>query len=655
MNFVKRFLLLVFCAMPCVVGAEPVATTAGNNLTAWNGNSGATNNNNWNTMMNVRTMAGGAAPTADFGNCNSLIMRCAQPKCSGCTSDDIARPIVEGCVNSNASCKQYAADGLVDYITAQIVANANARIQEQQIAAQNAAAQAAAAQNSAQMQQMQAQMMQMQQQMAEQNAAQMAQMQAALDEQKAIAAQAQADALAAQQAQNAAAASTTTVSGGTITEVQRDAAASGVSADLLARQQISGEILTSVDNAELKLKELYTTMQNAFTYAGCDPRGSNCQGPKRVKVFKDKAHQFFQPYDDIVDEMYDALELALAVGVDISDVIMMLNGSCNRWGVYACTTDSDDEYAVYWDGVSSKPTSGKGGYVTCQNGKSVRGGYGRGGYECQNGAQVLPQDDTRCSLVRILDAESDEIMRKWLDDTDSKERLGCATSALDSLAVFGRRSGKKANSTVTLDVLERMLLQDAPEYVGNSRFSSSGNSDIDKFKYCGLNTDGYKNLLTAINAKRLPKNICISDDKSYQEARKARAVNLSSGTGIVEQGYMNGYHKKEDCKIEKIATSSAEKALNCDIKWLEAEGRCISTDCKLVNGELQKITDQEQQKRNENLVYWDNQRAKHVAETGKEMQKQNEKIMAEFAKEAKEIEQELSNIDKIESSQGGGG
>ena len=646
MNFVKRFLLLFFCAMPCVVGAEPVATTVGNNLTAWNGNSGATNNNNWNTMMNVRTMAGGAAPTADFGNCNSLIMRCAQPKCSGCTSDSIARPIVEGCVNSNASCKQYAADGLVDYITAQIVANANARIQEQQIAAQNAAAQAAAAQNSAQMQQMQAQMMQMQQQMAEQNAAQMAQMQAALDEQKAIAAQAQADALAAQQAQNAAAAATTTVSGGTITEAQRDAATSGVSADLLARQQISGEILTSVDNAELKLKELYTTMQNAFTYAGCDPRGSNCQGPKRVKVFKDKAHQFFQPYDDIVDEMYDALELALAVGVDISDVIMMLNGSCNRWGVYACTIDDDEDLPKYTD---------KGDNPTCVNGKSVRYGTVRGGYECQSGMTVPPQDEARCSLVRILDAESDEIMRKWLDDTDNKERLGCATSALDSLAIFGRRRSKNANSTVTLDVLERMLLQDAPEYAGNSRFSSSRNSDIDKFRYCGLNENGYKNLLTAINAKRLPKNICISDDESYQEARKARAVNLSSGTGIVEQGYMNGYHREEDCKIEKIATSTAEKALNCHIKWLETEKRCISTDCKLVNDELQKITDQEQQKRNENLVYWDNERAKHVAETGKEMQKQNEKIMAEFAKEAKEIEQELSNIDKIESSQGGGG
>ena len=153
MKFIKRFLLLVFCAIPCVAGAQ-IATTAGSNLTAWNGNSGATNNNNWNNMMNSRTLAAGNMPAADFGNCNALILRCAQPKCAGCTTVDLARSVVTGCVNSNATCKQYGND-LIEYISAQIVANANSKMQEQQLAAQQAAAQQAAAQNSAQMQQMQ--------------------------------------------------------------------------------------------------------------------------------------------------------------------------------------------------------------------------------------------------------------------------------------------------------------------------------------------------------------------------------------------------------------------------------------------------------------------------------------------------------------------
>ena len=71
MKSFKRFLLLVFCALPIAAGAQ-VATTAGSNLTAWNGNAGATNNNNWNQLMNNRTGVGTGAK-ADFGNCNSLI------------------------------------------------------------------------------------------------------------------------------------------------------------------------------------------------------------------------------------------------------------------------------------------------------------------------------------------------------------------------------------------------------------------------------------------------------------------------------------------------------------------------------------------------------------------------------------------------------
>ena len=142
--------------------------------------------------MNNRTMAGGGGgATADFGNCNSLILRCAQPKCAGCNTLDLARPIVAGCVNSNAACKKYG-DDLIEFISAQLVSNATNKAQQAQIAAQTAAAQAAAAQSNVQLQQMQAQMQQMQYEMQQQNAQQMAQMQAALDEQKALTAAAMA-------------------------------------------------------------------------------------------------------------------------------------------------------------------------------------------------------------------------------------------------------------------------------------------------------------------------------------------------------------------------------------------------------------------------------------------------------------------------------
>ena len=126
MKHISRFLL---CALSLVCAntaiAAPVATTVGSNLTAYNPTSGATNNAMWNAYMNPR--ANTSAPTADFGNCNAAIIRCAQPKCSngGCATMDVARPIVVGCVETNPSCKQYG-DDLIDYIAAQLVSDANA-------------------------------------------------------------------------------------------------------------------------------------------------------------------------------------------------------------------------------------------------------------------------------------------------------------------------------------------------------------------------------------------------------------------------------------------------------------------------------------------------------------------------------------------------
>ena len=529
MKLIKRFLLLVMCAMPVFAQAQ-VATTAGSNLTAWNGNSGATNNNNWNQMMNNRTMAtgGGAAPTADFGNCNSLILRCAQPKCAGCTTVDIARPIVAGCVNSNATCKKYG-DDLIEFISAQMVSNANSKAQQQQIAAQQAAAQAAAAQNSAQMAQMQQQMQQMQYEMQQQNAQQMAQMQAALDEQKQIAAAAQAAAV--QQATMSNAATVDNVADG-LTQQQLDAARGGVPEEIMLRQQVSGQILTKIDNADVLLKNLKATMEEAFAYAGCDTRGNNCSAPKRVKVFKDKAQKFFEPYDDIVDETYDALETALAVGVDVSDVIMMLSGSCNKWGKFLCT------------GVGEKHVVATYTPDSCPAGKSIKGAATKvgsddenasavktGNLECTIGMAVPPQDDVRCTLVGIIDEDvngGEGVYREWLDENyegDRLVRVGCATSALESISVFGRRTSR-SGATLDLDVLERILAQDAPDYGTVNRYMRAGSGDerVDRTKYCALTEKGYQTLLRAVQTKKLPDKICVTDKQLIQHANTGGAL-----------------------------------------------------------------------------------------------------------------------------------
>ena len=556
MKLFKRFLLLTLFFVPCVCGAN-VATTAGSNLTAWNGNGGSANNNNWNTLMNNRTLAGAAgAPTADFGNCDAMIKRCAQPKCSACTTLEIARPIVEGCVNSNKDCKKHGAS-LIDSIAAQIVANANAKMQEQQLAAQQAAASAAAAQNSQQMAQMQQQMQQMQQQMQAQNAQQMQQMQAALDEQKALVAQAQAEAAAAQQAKIDA----QTVNASGVTAAQQAAIQSGVSDDVLVRQQITGQVMTEIENAEVALKGLKSTMLTAFEYAGCDARGNNCTGPKRVKIFKEKAGEFFEPYNTVLDSLYDALIIAQSVGVDITEIYLMLSNSCNSWGEYLC---SDTTRSLY-------------NSANCPNGRSVASETSRGNHTCTIGQVVPAEDSPACTLQKVL-ADQAEVQRGLLDpaqSTDAMIRIGCASSALESTGLFANR---KKQASIDIDTLQRILEQDAPSTCMSHAFSGNKSNqnckEMDFVKYCHVGDGSYPELQKYAATKSLPKKVCIKGDQleSYAEKGGASLVETSNNVAasVLEKCKM---HASRDSQKKCICESSDYSA-----NWKDGKCECDNTN-----------------------------------------------------------------------------
>ena len=555
MKLFKRFLLLTLFFAPCISGAQ-VATTAGSNLTAWNG-TGTANNNNWNTLMNNRTLAGGAGgATADFGNCNSMILRCAQPKCSACTTLEIARPIVEGCVNSNKDCKKHGAS-LIDSIAAQIVANANAKMQEQQLAAQQAAAQAAAAQNSQQMAQMQMQMQQMQQQMQQQNAQQMASMQAALDEQKALVAQAQAEAAAAQQAKIDA--QTANASG--VTAAQQAAIQSGVSDDVLVRQQITGQVMTEIENAEVALKGLKSTMLTAFEYAGCDARGNNCTGPKRVKTFKDKAGEFFEPYNTVLDSLYDALIIAQSVGVDITEIYLMLSNSCNSWGEYLCTDVTRFTY----------------NNTNCPNGRSVASETTKGNHTCSLGQVVPAEDSPSCTLHKVL-ADQEEVQRGLLDpaqSTDSMIRIGCASSALESTGLFANR---KKQASIDIDTLQRILEQDAPSTCMSNAFSGNKSNkncaNMDFVKYCHVGDGSYPELQKYAATKSLPKKVCIKENQLVDYAERG-------GASLVETSNNVAASVLEKCKMH--ASRDAQKKCICEsadysANWKEGKCECDNTN-----------------------------------------------------------------------------
>ena len=562
MKSIARFLLVLTCVAPYCAANAVVSQTAGSNLTAYNGESGATNNNRWNNLTNARSISAGSNATADFGNCNAVIMRCAQPKCGngGCTDLSVTSGIVSGCVQSNNSCKQYG-DELVQYIAAQLVASSTAKANAAANAAQTAAANAAAQQNAQQMAQMQQQMQQMQSQMAQQNAAQMAQLQSALDEQKQLTANAIAEATAAREAAAPVSVSQASVSSANgLSNAQLSAAQSGVSADILAREQISGQIMSAIENAETQLKTLKATMTDTFNYAGCDSRGNNCTGPKRVKTFKQKAEGFFDPYETVLDELYDALILAQSVGVDITDIYMMLNGSCNVWGQYLCSTQKRQETQI------DKCTKDKDGKQECtykvvevdgwprytefncstQNGKSYGSGV-RGGYPCVYGQVIPPEDDPTCTLNKtIVDNKDDPVQRDWLwgeqGDMNSNIRVGCASSALESSVLFRNR---KKQASIDIEALQKIIAQDAPVTISKHRNGKDVDATTERIKYCAVGSERYSDLQKWVATKGLPKNVCMSESAAL---RQINGDGMLSASG--------------EMVLKRVAASEAHTACN---------------------------------------------------------------------------------------------
>ena len=561
MKRISRFLLiaLALCGTTAFA-ATVVPSTVGSNLTAFNNNSGAVNNAMWNNYTNPRASgaASTTAPTADFGNCNALILRCAQPKCAngGCSTMDIARPIVSGCVQSNPTCTQYG-DDLIEFISAQLVSDANAAAQSAAANAQIAAAQAAAQQSSQQMAQMQQQMVQMQQQMQQQSADTAAQIQAALAQQQAATAQAIADAAntnaaainsATTQMQNAAAAANTaTVSNDSnLTAAQQTAAAAGV-------------------NAEDALKRAQAAMKTAFEYAGCDSTGSNCTGPKRVSTFKDKAMEFFDPYNDVLDELYDGLILAQSVGVDITDIYMMLNGTCNVWGQYLCAPGQ----VMHYDSQN------------CVDGRSVPvrdgGATVRGGADCEIG-QVVPMSDGGCQLIKMLTSD-EEVQRNWLypetGDGGVQVRVGCASEALDNSTLFRNR---RRQADIDIEVLQRMIEQDAPAVFGGNRFGQNKSADPDGVKYCAIGSNSYQDLQTYASLKQLPDTVCVPDDDLLDiynnEGRVAQGDSGADNQSVFSKcGSLRGYDY-EKCLCENSVSNNAQWVANNGANAITGQGTC---------------------------------------------------------------------------------
>lgn len=576
-----RVSLKFLCAMVCAAFVAPavanVATTAGSNLTAYNG-TGATNNNQWNNLMNGRGGMSATTADANFGNCNAVILRCASPKCSGggCYDMNVARPIVAGCVNSNNACKKHG-DALIDYITAQVVAQSNAKQQEQanavaiaqaQAEAQAAASAAATAQSNAQMQAMQAQMQQMQEQMAESMNAMQAQMAAQSETQNA---QIQ-NALAEQRESMAASTSMANSTGDTgaviaglegLGVAEQLAAKNGISADILVREQMGGKIETAIEDAMTAMKDLKEKLDAVLEYAGCDSSATNCTGPKRVKKFKDLANEFFDPYENVVENVYDALILAMTLGIDVNDVIMLLSESCNIWGKYIC-------------GACAPTDPG----CVCNDTKNKEGCYYRVETDPKTGN--VSKNQPHCRLVDTL-TEKDTVWREWIDANTGmtgSTQVACASDVIMNAPLF--RNMKK-NATMDIDNLRRLVAQDSRACSGkmeNGKFILNGKvEEACRLNRCavpqGTGSEQYDLLVRTVDSRRLPTKTS-SNGSATDVLCYTNEDRLPDVDGVEIEVAMNGL--KTNISSCDIYTTEALCEIQSNCLWLSLSKKCVSRE-----------------------------------------------------------------------------
>ena len=490
MKNLSRILTTILCCAPLAYAgaAGQVATTSGHDLTSYNPSNA--NNNQWATLTNGR-YDGSSTAKVDFGNCNTLILRCAQPKCGngGCAEYDTAQKIVEGCVKSNKTCKKYGED-LIEFMSAQLVASAAAKANEQQAAldaarikaeADAAAATAAANAQSQQMQQMQQQMQEMQQQMAQQQEESSRQLQAALNQQ----AQQQQQALDDMKTAATEAAEKNVAGDKNVTSYQQEAIDRGVAPDLITRQTLQGQVYTEVEDAKTNLVAAQKALNTLFEYGHCDSHGNNCSGPTRVKKWRELARAFIDPYNKTVEDIYDALITAQGTGVDISQIYLMLDNSCNQWAQFACPPGDKIVYTQEDDDTKlTDPQS-------CD------------GTNCK-----------KCTPIKML-TDGEDVYSGWVYQEEPKDNgnttvIACYSGVLQKNNLFSHMMKRRGGTgMVDLDILDRWISQVEPDKCYKNGDGGSC-EDVKPKDYCS--TGDNATMKSILHSKALSKSLNSKED-----------------------------------------------------------------------------------------------------------------------------------------------
>lgn len=602
MKNLSRILTTILCCAPLAYAgaAGQVATTSGHDLTSYNPSNA--NNNQWATLTNSR-YDGSSTAKVDFGNCNALILRCAQPKCGngGCAEYDIAQKIVEGCVKSNKTCKKYGED-LIESMSAQLVASAAAKANEQQAAldaariqaeANAAAATAAANAQSQQMQQMQQQMQEMQQQMERQQEESARQLQSALNQQ----AQQQQQALDDMKAAATEAAEKNVAGDKNVTSYQQEAIDRGVATDLISRQTLTGQVSTEVENAKTNLVAAQKALNTLFEYGHCDSHGNNCSGPTRVKKWRELARAFIDPYDKTVEDIYDALITAQGTGVDISQIYLMLDNSCNQWAQFACPPGDRIEYT--YDGT--KPTSPRScGELTSAQEACME--------KCINNPDNPPKASTQtlydycnsicdtasacrsCTVQKVL-TEADEVYTGWVNQEDPKGNgnttvIACYSGVLQNNTLFAHMMKRRGGTgMVDLEVLDRWISQVEPDkcYKNSDNGKCEG---VDPENYCFKDATMKNTLHSKSLSKALTnEDICVMgpNGKEWKNDYKQDCPYISSVYAICDAHKRNAGDTSDANEIKEILglkTTVLSQQLYKQYQYLDATIRRLEIQLK---------------------------------------------------------------------------
>ena len=313
-------------------------------------------------------------------------------------------------------------------------------------------------------------------------------------------------------------------------------------------------------------------MQNIFDYAGCDRNANSCRGPKRVAAFKEKANQFFDPYETVLNEIYDALILAQTLGVDITDIYMMLNGSCNVWGKYLCEPCNP---------ANGAHEIGNGVVHACsRNGsKSNDDWFYEVAKDCKDNSNCkVASVQHKCTLMQMLN-NGDEVQQNWLDmDAGSSGgiRVACASDALENSKLFKNR--KKA-ATIDIETLQRIIDQDAPTVI------RSQDDARDALKYCSVDDNDVAKLQLLAQKKALTSTgggwgkVCVEDKKSQMYPKGVYAASImymscTQRSDAITEGNCPDPQKNNESKEGCIKRLKKEALDKCKEQILKDEKNC---------------------------------------------------------------------------------